>query len=295
MRLNSSEISQAFRKEFICSSQTGFIIFGILSVEVSQMRFTVLASGSKGNTTLIETQDEKYLIDAGLSAKKTMMLLAEREMTIDSIKGIFVTHEHGDHVGGIRVLCDRYQVPIYIHPQTFAALKENHRPKNQERVHFIEPGSHQIGLFKVEAFPLSHDVAYMLGFSFHVAEKKLVYVTDSGYVNQQLHAQLADADAYIFETNHDPEMVRMSGYPFSVQQRILSDVGHLSNEDSAMVLAKLIGPKTQHVILAHLSQENNTPELAQLTVERVFSRMKLVQTFTITIAKQEIALPTYQL
>ncbi len=259
------------------------------------MRFTVLASGSKGNTTLIQTQGSKYLIDAGLSAKKTIEVLLEQKTTIDEISGIFITHEHGDHVSGIRVLCDRYGVPIYIHEKTYAALKRNHRPTKMERVFFIESGRHQVGPFEVEAFPLSHDVAYMLGYSFHLAEKKLVYVTDSGYVNQQLHEKLSNADAYIFETNHDPEMVRMSGYPFSVQQRILSDRGHLSNEDSAMTLAKLIGPKTQHVILAHLSAENNTPELAKLTVEQVFQRMEVAETFQITIAKQTKSLPTYQL
>ncbi|MGL6058497.1 MAG: MBL fold metallo-hydrolase [Culicoidibacterales bacterium] len=259
------------------------------------MQFTVLASGSKGNTTLIEAQGGKYLIDAGLSAKKTMQLLTQLEITIDQIKGIFVTHEHGDHVGGIRVLCDRYAVPIYIHEQTYAALKENHRPKTQERVIFIDSGVHQIGPFVVEAFPLSHDVAYMLGYTFSVNQKKLVYVTDSGYVNQNLYDKLRNADAYIFETNHDPEMVRMSGYPFSVQQRILSDVGHLSNEDSALILAKLIGTKTQRVVLAHLSQENNTPDLARLTVENIFKKLNVPNQFTMTIAKQEMSLSTYQL
>ncbi|MGL5917306.1 MAG: MBL fold metallo-hydrolase [Culicoidibacterales bacterium] len=259
------------------------------------MRFTVLASGSKGNITLIETQGGKYLIDAGLSAKKTMQLLTQLDLTIDQIQGIFVTHEHGDHVGGIRVLCDRYEVPIFIHAQTYAALKENHRPKTRERVHFIESGIHQIGPFEVDAFPLSHDVAYMLGYTFSIKTKKLVYVTDSGYVNQNLYEKLRNADAYVFETNHDPEMVRMSGYPFSVQQRILSDVGHLSNEDSARVLANLIGTKTKMVVLAHLSQENNTPDLAKLTVENVFRELNVPNHFSLMLAKQEVSLPTYQL
>ena len=259
------------------------------------MRFTVLASGSKGNTTLIETQGGKYLIDAGLSAKKTVQLLTQNQITIEQIQGIFVTHEHGDHVAGIRVLCDRYGVPIYIHEQTFVALKENHRPKTQERVFFIDAGEHEIGPFKVEGFPLSHAVAFMLGYTFTAQNKKVVYVTDSGYVNQNLDGKLANADAYIFETNHDPEMVRMSGYPFSVQQRILSDVGHLSNEDSARTLARLIGPRTKHVILAHLSQENNTPDLAMLTVERIFEQLGIQNHLKLLVAKQEQSLPTLQL
>lgn len=259
------------------------------------MRFTVLASGSKGNTTLIETQGEKYLIDAGLSAKKTIQLLTQNQITIEQIQGIFITHEHGDHVAGIRVLCDRYGVPIYIHERTYAALKTNHRPTTKERVMFIETGAHQIGAFQVEAFPLSHDVAYMLGYTFTAQAKKVVYVTDSGYVNQNLDEKLANADAYIFETNHDPEMVRMSGYPFSVQQRILSDVGHLSNEDSARTLARLIGPQTKHVVLAHLSQENNTPDLAKLTVEKIFEQQGVRKEIELTIAKQEQSLPTFHL
>lgn len=259
------------------------------------MRFTVLASGSRGNTTLIETQGGKYLIDAGLSAKKTIQLLTQNQITIEEVQGIFVTHEHGDHVAGIRVLCDRYGVPVYIHERTYAALKDNHRPKTQERVIFIDSGQHQVGPFQVEAFPLSHDVAHMLGYIFIVHDKKIVYVTDSGYVNQNLHDKLFNADAYIFETNHDPEMVRMSGYPFSVQQRILSDVGHLSNEDSARTLVRLVGPQTKHVILAHLSQENNTPDLARLTVEKIFEQHGVRREIELTVAKQEQSLPTVQL
>ena len=212
------------------------------------MKITVLASGSKGNLTLVETQKHNILIDAGI----TYSNVAKRNnKNLPNIDLIIITHTHIDHVYGLHSFIKKYN-PIVISKciniteySTKAQITDIYATDN----------------IKVELFPLSHDVPCS-GVLIKEDDKELVYATDTGYINEKILNKITNKDIYIIESNHDEDMLRHSKYPFYLQQRIRSEVGHLSNETTALYLKKIVGDKTSYVILAHLSHENNKPEIA---------------------------------
>jgi len=231
------------------------------------LHFSVLASGSTGNALYVGTEKTKLLVDTGLSGKAMESLFKEINRDIKEVSGILVTHEHSDHIKGLGVLARRYQIPIYANEKTWKAM--NHLigeiPTEQKFIFNMET-TIQFGDIEVESFGVSHDAAEPMFYVFHHNEKKFVTITDTGYVSDRMKGIISNADMYIFESNHDVEMLRMGRYPWSIKRRILSDVGHVSNEDAALAMSDVIGDKTKRIYLAHLSQDNNMKELARMSV-----------------------------
>ncbi|WP_027415047.1 MBL fold metallo-hydrolase [Aneurinibacillus terranovensis] len=234
------------------------------------MKFSVLASGSTGNSFFIESKDSKLLVDAGLSGKQIEGLLAEVDRNAADLDAILITHEHKDHIKGVGVLARRYQLPIYANSKTWAELDEQLGTISENQRMIMEIGEVlQFADMTVESYGTSHDAAEPMGFCFYEEDNKVSLTTDLGYVSQRIKDTIRDSDAYIFESNHDVEMLRMGGYPWHLKRRILSDVGHLSNETAGEALCDILAGKGETIYLAHLSKENNMTELARLTVNNI--------------------------
>ncbi|MBP1932305.1 MBL fold metallo-hydrolase [Ammoniphilus resinae] len=234
------------------------------------MRFSILASGSSGNAILVETDQTKILVDAGLSGKQMEAQLREVNVDPKSLDAILVTHEHSDHIKGVGVLARRYDLPVYSHEKTWAELDRliGEIPESQKFLYEEGEVKHFADL-EIESFGISHDAAFPMGFCFYQGEKKLTLATDLGYVSQRIKEKVKGSQAYIFESNHDVEMLRIGHYPWNVKRRILSDVGHLSNEDSGLALSEILNGSGEKVYLSHLSKDNNMTELARLTVKNI--------------------------
>lgn len=234
------------------------------------IKYSVLASGSTGNSIYVGTENVNFLIDAGLSGKKIEEGLGKIGVDPKKIDGILITHEHDDHIKGIGVLARKHSIPLYANEKTFAHLPTHIGKIEEESKYIFETGAvRDFADLQIESFAISHDAAEPVGYLFRQDELQVSVVTDLGYVSQKIKQKIAGSDALIFEANHDVEMLRMSSYPWSIKQRILSDVGHLSNEASGEALSEIISGDTQKVYLAHLSRENNLPELAKLTVKNI--------------------------
>lgn len=206
----------------------------------------VLSSGSKGNSTLISTKKTKILIDVGLSTKELEIRLGE--VSLNDVDAILITHNHSDHIKGLDVISKRYDIPVY--------TSEN---ITQDLV---------IKDLNITFFNLSHDTP-CIGFIIRNSDTELVYMTDTGYVNKKLIPLTTNKDIYIIESNHDEKMLLEGSYPYILKQRIINDEGHLSNKAAGRYIKKVMGDKTKCVILAHLSEENNIPELAYKNMEKV--------------------------
>ena len=224
------------------------------------MRAIVLSSGSKGNTTYIETEETKILIDAGNTCKYILEKLSEYNINPNTIDAIFITHTHIDHIKGLPVLLKK------INPCVYITEKMHPYMEYLENYHIIKEDKIVIKDMLIEVIKTSHDTEDSVGYIVNNKDKSIVYITDTGYINKKYFDTLQNKDVYIMESNHDVEMLNNSSYPFSTRQRILSDKGHLSNYDSAKYLSKFIGNKTKYILLAHLSEENNTKELAYDTL-----------------------------
>ena len=224
------------------------------------MKVCVLSSGSKGNTTYIETNQAKILIDAGNSSKYILEKLTSLNVNPSDLDAILITHIHVDHVKGLPVLLKRINPCVYMTENMYPYLDYI------ENYHLIDTETFDIKDIHVEVIHTSHDTEDSLGYIINNEDKSLVYITDTGYINRKYFDLLSNRNLYIMESNHDVEMLNNGKYPFELRQRILSDKGHLSNYDSAKYLAKFIGDKTKYILLAHLSEENNTEELAYKTL-----------------------------
>ena len=224
------------------------------------MKICVLSSGSKGNTTYIETPNAKILIDAGNSSKYILEKLQELEVNPEEIDAILITHIHVDHVKGLPVLLKRINPCVYMTEKMYPYLDYI------ENDSIIDKPSFCIKDIYIETIKTSHDTEDSLGYIINNQNKSVVYITDTGYINHKYFNILKNRDIYIMESNHDVEMLNNGKYPFELRQRILSDKGHLSNYDSAKYLSRFIGEKTKYILLAHLSEENNTKELAYNTL-----------------------------
>lgn len=234
------------------------------------MKFSVLASGSSGNSLYVETERTRILVDAGLSGKQTESLLRSIGVDPSTLQAILVTHEHSDHIKGLGVFARRYKLPIYMNEATWASLPSSVGQISLDQQHvFATLSTLELEDLTVESFPISHDAAEPMGFCFHHRGSRLGLVTDTGYIHQRILEKVTGCDALIFEANHDVNMLRMGVYPWNVKRRILSDVGHLSNEDAGEALLDLLKGNGEEVFLAHLSQDNNLTELAHLTVKGV--------------------------
>lgn len=226
------------------------------------MKLVVLSSGSKGNTTYIEYHGYKILIDIGNSCKYVVDSLKGIGIDAVDIDAILITHTHVDHVKGLKVFSKKFHPMVYL---TKPMLEEIDCVVDYQ---FIDENCFKIGDFLIEVIQTSHDVASSVGYVVHGGKRSIVYITDTGYINKKYTDILSNKDIYVMESNHDVEMLHNGPYPFSLRQRILGDKGHLSNYDSAKYLSNFIGDRTKYVVLAHLSEDNNTPIIAYDTLKR---------------------------
>lgn len=237
------------------------------------MKICSLASGSSGNCLVAETKESKVLVDGGLSGKKIADKLKEAQIDIKEIDAILVTHEHCDHIQGVGVLSRKYDLPIWANEPTWQAM-EKALGKLQEKNKCIleEEKILQIGDLQVEPFSISHDAVKPLGYCLYEKETKVSLLTDTGHIDSKLEKSLAESDLIVLESNHDVEMLKAGPYPYHLKRRIMGEKGHLSNEQSGEALSKVIGGRTKQVLLAHLSRENNFPDLAHLTVKNILEK-----------------------
>ena len=227
------------------------------------MRFNIIQSGSKGNATIIEHKGCVLLIDMGIPLhclKEALLIWNKHLLDVDAL---LLTHSHSDHTSGVKYLDP---LPIYCSEDTYA----------KGDINLIKPfESFCIGPFEIISLEASHDAPNTIGFLIKYDTKKIVYLTDTGYIPEKTLSYIKDADYYIIESNHDRRMLLKTNRPELLKQRILSDVGHLCNEDSAFYMSDAVGKNTKEIILAHLSQEANTPEKALQAYEKVFRKRKI--------------------
>lgn len=237
------------------------------------MRFSVLASSSKGNATVICGGNTRLLVDTGISALRIRKGLQECELNIKQINAVLFTHEHTDHVCGLGQLDKKEQLNIYCTRymgQELRLIAEN------AVYTYIEPGSPvQIGDIRVTPFTVNHDATDPVGYLFECNGKKLGYVTDTGKVTRGMTEMLQGVDALYLESNYDPDMLRNSGRPFYLIERIASNFGHLSNAQACDFVRSIAHEGLQHLVLAHLSQDCNTPETAFNCMQQTLRELQL--------------------
>ena len=227
------------------------------------MKICVLSSGSGGNSTYIESGKTKILLDLGTSSLYAENKLKELNVDPSEIDGIFITHTHVDHIKGIKVFLKKYHTKLFLSEIILKEIYNEIKPENYE----IIDKQTILNDIKITMFKTSHDTEDANGYIFESNDRSFVYVTDTGYIHIKNHKLLTNHNLYIFESNHDVEMLMNGKYPYHIKQRILGDRGHLSNKDSAYYLTKFVGNKTTNIILAHLSKDNNTKELALNTLK----------------------------
>lgn len=260
------------------------------------MKITVLASGSGGNTTYLESNGTKILIDCGITNRQINKRLEERDLVLDGLKAIIVTHEHSDHIKGIDVTLRKTEANCFLTKDTYEGLyfktKDN---LNVDRLRFIEPYvPFKIDEIEITPISISHDSNDAVGYVLNVENKKIVYITDVGYLPVSDHEQLQNAHLYIFESNYDVTKLFTSSRPYYLKQRIDSVKGHMSNNDSAYNMTQLIGDNTKKIILAHRSKECNTDDLALETYRDVFNEYGFnVEDYDVEVAKQDIPTQIY--
>lgn len=237
------------------------------------MRYHIFESGSKGNATLITSKDGNILIDDGISKKTLVSKLAEVGFTLDDISCVLITHSHSDHIKGLKAIP---YIKYYCSKETFKEVKKVIGVDETVKLpptHILSPFEKKVLFgFEIEVVPTSHDARGSYGFIIKKDNQKLVYMTDTGFVYEKVLSKIIDADYYIFESNHDIKMLLDTSRPQNLKDRIMGDRGHLSNEDCALYLSEVIGPSTKEIILAHLSEEANTPEKALCALLRIMEK-----------------------
>ena len=230
------------------------------------MKICVLSSGSKGNATYIETKNYKILVDAGRNSKYLSECLESIGANPYDIDYVLISHDHKDHISALPVFVKKYKPTVLLSQQIFNQINDI---KDYEKIMIYEDEIY-LNSLKITAIKASHDAVDARNFIFEEEGKSVVYVTDTGYINQKNFKILNNRNVYLFESNHDIEMLMNGPYPKFLKQRVVGSNGHLSNKDSSFYLSKLVGPNTRKIILMHLSEQNNTEEKALLTIKETF-------------------------
>lgn len=234
------------------------------------MRLCSISSGSDGNCIYVGGGDANILVDAGISGKKIEAGLSGIDVDPAKLDAIFVTHEHTDHVAGIGVMARRYHIPIYSTVETIYAMlhTKNIGRIPEELLHYVEPDQKvTVKDLNVTPFSISHDAVNPLAYTFEKDGHKVGIATDLGTYDSYVVEHLKDSEMLLVEANHDVNMLQVGPYPYMLKQRILGKKGHLSNMLSANLLCDILSDKVRHIILGHLSKDNNYPDLAYETVK----------------------------
>jgi phosphoribosyl 1,2-cyclic phosphodiesterase len=267
-------------------------------------RISILASGSTGNCTLLETESTTLLIDVGLGRKEMLRRFeALGRQGPERVDAILVTHEHSDHSSAMAQLTRHWKCPAYLTELTHREILNMHpdgRAKKMERIEYIRAGERfRIGDIQINPFTIPHDAADPVGYAFQAEGTKVAIVTDLGYLPELVKQHLREADLLILESNHDLEMLKVGPYPWHVKQRVMSRTGHLSNTVVSEFLAncELFDGRARYLVLAHLSEQNNTPYLARISAEEALGRRSVEFAFrgTLHIASQHTPLGPFEL
>lgn len=232
-----------------------------------------IASGSNGNCYYIGNNKDAVLIDAGISTKQILIRMSERGLNPSKIKALFITHEHGDHMRGARVLGKRLQIPVYITAKTYNGSYKNLRP---EYPRFFTPDeSIQIGDFLIHPVLKNHDAAEPCSFRIEYKNQNIGVFTDIGEPCDNVKSHLQRCDGLFLESNYDEKMLWNGNYPWPLKKRVASEQGHLSNEQALRLLENHAGKNLKLVFLSHLSKENNTPEIALSNMDSLMHRFEI--------------------
>ncbi|PRR82183.1 MBL fold metallo-hydrolase [Clostridium vincentii] len=243
------------------------------------MIFCSLYSGSSGNSIFVSQDNTNILIDAGLPGKKideALKIIGQKGKELD---GIFITHEHGDHIKGVGVLSRKYDIPIYANDKTWCAMERSIGNIKESNIKIIDRRSTvEVGGLSVKSFVIPHDAIAPVGYTIASKNKIVSVATDFGIFTEEIYSNIKDSDSILLECNHDISMLKYGPYPYSLKRRILSEVGHLSNDDCGKALVNIAKcGEGKKILLGHLSKTNNHPDLAFQTVLSIMQENGLIQ------------------
>ena len=253
------------------------------------MRVKVLASGSTGNCTYVETLNHKILIDVGISKKGIEQCLESIDVNFSDIDTLLITHEHDDHIKSLGAVLRKSEITCYMTKGTYDAILNGKNEALKKVISEKLESNNLILIYRlnksinypdilldetlINVLPTFHDAAESVGYKITSENQSVVYITDTGYIHNSLYETIANSECYVLEFNHDPQVLMASDRSLSLKRRILSDHGHLSNEDAFVTLSKIMGEKTKLVFYAHISQECNLVEIIELTRKKVMSSL----------------------
>lgn len=234
------------------------------------LKFCSLASGSSGNCYLVRCEETAVLIDAGISGKRIFEGLESTGVPLEQVKAVLVTHEHIDHVKSLPILTKKApEIKAYANEATWDNIER--KVAEEKKAYFTTGEDFYIGNILVRPFPIPHDAAEPVGFSFYAEGSQISIVTDAGCITETIFQEIMNADLLVLEANHEVEVLQMCSYPYQTKRRILGDKGHLSNVTAAKCICRLIEAKdkARRILLGHLSHQNNEPELAKMTIGNI--------------------------
>ena len=254
------------------------------------LNFCSLYSGSSGNSLLVETENTKLLIDAGVSSKKIETALQDIHIEPSSINGILVTHEHTDHVQGLGTISKKFDLPVFVNQETLDAMpKQKDKIASKNIKTFKIADKFSIGDLEIKPFSIPHDAANPCGFSIWKEDKKISIATDIGQMTNSILKELEESLFILLEANYDPDVLRCSSYPFPLKNRIAGPTGHLSNEMAGKTISHLLKSGLKNAMLGHLSKESNFPELAyQTVIDELISNHYDENTLNLSVASRNL-------
>ena len=231
------------------------------------LKFCSLYSGSSGNSLFVQSNNTKILIDCGTSAKKIETALDNIDIDITDIDAILVTHEHSDHIQGLGTISKKHNIPVFANCETWEAMENQRNKMESNNIKTFENNTEfHIGNLQIVPFSTPHDAVNPCGFSICSGTKKISIATDLGHIDENIFSNIKDSKFMLLEANYEPEILKVSNYPYSLKQRIAGPHGHLSNIEAGQTISNLFGKELKEVKLGHLSKENNFPEMAYKTV-----------------------------
>lgn len=246
---------------------------------MDKLRFQSFGSGSSGNCYFIGNASNGLLIDAGIGVRTIRKYLRNLGLDFENIWGVFVTHDHADHIKAVGLIGEKHRVPIYSTRKVHEGIQRSYcvTEKLYSSKKYIEKGETiQVGEFKITAFPVSHDATDNVGYTIEYKEKRFTFATDLGYISEEVAAHLELADFMVLEANYDEQMLHQGPYPIYLKKRIAAETGHLSNDQTGFYLAQNYNERMKHIFLCHLSGENNMPEIAYTTVQNHLDEKQIV-------------------